>query len=201
MRRNSPEPGLTARQRLTLFHNTSVSAEQALNLDISQISFQYLVSKNVPPVNIVSAGMKPHLLKKIGAETPGALRRIGFDALYLVDPIFCSEMNGAYGADAVVETFLATPADAVALAGSEAMDILNITLQQLLETCAGAPVEASTVLTQAWNEQSTDSVVASTLLDTGLRAAQLKSIGFNIMSVQRLITPTNDEFQKLGFKI
>jgi hypothetical protein len=201
MRRASPEQGLSARQRLTLFHGTTLTAEQALNLDADQITFQYLVAKNVSPTNIVAAGLKPYGLKKMGAETASSLRRLGFDALYLVDPVFCMEMNGAYGANSVIEAFLVTPADAVALAGSEAMHILNINLQKLLETCAGAPTEAASVIQQSWDEKSNVSVSATTLLDTGLRATQLKSIGFNVVNIQKLMNPSADEFAKLGFKL
>lgn len=88
------------------------------------------------------------VLKARGADEASNLRNLGFDALHLCDSVFANQAMLAYGADGVKKAFLVAPSDAVAVAGSSAMNILNVTPQELLETCAGAAHEADAVLPQ-----------------------------------------------------
>ena len=92
-------------------------------------------------------------LKRYGVVEASQLRRLGFDALHLVDPEWCADASAAHGASNVISAFLVSPHDAVALSGSEAMKTLNITVDALLEACAGAPVEAVSVLQQVTHAQ------------------------------------------------
>ena len=193
--------GLTVKQRLTLFHGTALSAEQALSLPEDEITIDTLLRNGVKALNVTAAGIRFVQLKELGATEAAQLRRIGFDALHLVDPVMCGEANAAFGAASVIETFLSTPQDAVALAGSEAVALLNLSPQQLLEACAGAPTEAAAVLQQCSGHNVLDGVSVTTLLDTGLRAPQLKQLGYNLASVLKLVSANRSQILKLGFTL
>ena len=199
--RKKASHGLSPRQRLVLFNNTSVSSERALTMDESEISLEFLIASGVRALNVVAAGIRPLRLKQMGVHTASQLRRLGFDALHLVDSATCAEANDAFGADDVVSAFLVTPADAVALSGSDAAHILNITVDKLLAACAGAPTEALSVLKQQTCARPFRGVHANCLLDTGLRAVQLKSNGFHCDIVGDLAGFGPEVAQKLGFKL
>jgi hypothetical protein len=197
--RKKPVEVLDVRQKLTLFHNTGVTAEQALTMADADITFEVMVSQGVKALNIVTAGIRPLRLKQLGVQTPSQLRRLGFDALHLVDKATCEEANAAYGASSVVAAFLSSPSDAVAFAGSEAVHTLNITVGQMLEACAGAPTEALSVLQQQSMEKPLREVNATTLLDTGLRATQLKQVGITLTALNDMPGFEPSVAVKLGF--
>lgn len=199
--RKKPVDALDVRQKLTLFHNTGVNAEQALTMSDSEITFEMMVSHGVKALNIVTAGIRPLRLKQLGVQTPSQLRRLGFDALHLVDRAFCEEANAAYGASSVVAAFLSSPSDAVAFAGSDAVHTLNITVGQMLEACAGAPTEALSVLQQQAMERPLREVNATTLLDTGLRATQLKQVGITLTTLNDMPGFEPNVAVKLGFML
>jgi hypothetical protein len=201
VRKKAGFQGLTVWQRLTIFHGTGVTAEQALSLDDDAICFDFLVCNGCKALNLATAGVKPVALKGMGVENPVMLRRLGFDALHLVDTDFCNEANAAYGAASVVEAFLQSPADAVALAGSEAVTTLNISVQKLLETCAGAPIEALSVIQQTTSPSPLKGVMLTTLLDSGVRASQLKPLGYGLSTISEMTGNTPANMQKLGFAL
>jgi len=192
---------LSVKQRLTLFHGTSLNAEQVLSMSPEEVTFEALLSHNVKAVNIVTAGIRPVALKRMGVAEAAQFRRLGFDALHLVDPVLCTEANAAYGATALIEVFLVQPSDAVAFAGSEAMEILGLQVQQLLETCAGSPIEAQAVLQQISGANPIKGIQANTLLDTGLRASQLRSLGITPKMLAELPGAGNSLLSKLGFTL
>ena len=199
--RKPPADGISTRQKLTLFHGTALTAEAALSTPDDQITFEMMLSNGVKALNIVTAGIRPMTMKQHGVTTASQMRRLGFDALHLVDSNLCTEANAAFGAADVVAAFLVSPQDAVALAGSDATKTLNISVQQLLEVCAGAPTEAVSVLQQVTDEKPLQGVSASVLLDTGLRAAQLKQLGYNIASLGQLAGADGNALAKLGFTL
>lgn len=199
--RKHVDMSLSAKQRLTLFHGTDVTAEKALLVSESELNFDMLMTHGVRAVGIATAGLRPLALKTLGVTNSSQLRRLGFDALHLVDTVWCQEATAAYGAQDVVEVFLQTPSDAVALAGSEALSTLGIGMQRLLEVCAGAPTEAVAVLQQVPLESPLEGVSAVTLLDTGLRAPQLKQMGFGISSVRAMRNVGHQDLAKLGFTL
>lgn len=190
---------LTVRQKLTIFHGSGLNAETILGTEDEQINFELMLKNGVTALNLSTAGVRPLELKRRGVTEAAHLRRLGYDALHLVDPVTCNEASAAFGAADVVQNFLCTPSDAVALAGSEAMSTLGIGMNQLLAACAGAPTEALSVLKQATMEAPLRGVQASTLLDTGLRAPQLKQLGYGLHSVRELGGVTGVELTKLGF--
>tara|TARA_X000001036_G_scaffold110111_2_gene103199 strand:+ start:1465 stop:2076 length:612 start_codon:yes stop_codon:yes gene_type:complete len=200
--RLKPAALLTDRQRLVLLNGSTLAArEDKLIVPEADLTFEKLVSIGVKALNITAAGIRPLQLKKIGFDTPLHLKRVGFDALHFVDPVFCAEANAAYGSTAILETFLAYPSDAVALAGSEAVELLGIRTEDLLQVCAGAPTEAAAVLQQTTSAAPLRGVAAATLLDTGLRGAPLRELGVTILSLKDLSHPPPDLLQKLNFKL
>lgn len=198
--RKSPEVGLSCRQKLTIFHGSGLSAEKVLGTNDDDVNLDLMLKNGVKALHLSTAGVRPLELKKRGMTTAALMRRLGYDALHLVDPVTCSEACAAFGAEEVVSAFLATPADSVALAGSEAVSTLGITVEQLLGACAGAPTEAVSVLQQVCAESPLRGVAASTLLDTGLRAPQLKQLGYGLTSVRELRGLTGPDLVKLGYK-
>ena len=197
--RKAQETDLSVRQKLTIFHGSSLSAEVVLGTADDAINFDLLLKNSVTALNLTTAGVRPLELKRRGVTAAAQLRRLGYDALHLVDPVTCNEASAAFGAVDVVQNFLCTPSDAVALAGSEAVATLGISVEQMLAACAGAPTEALSVLQQATMEAPLQGVQATTLLDTGLRAAQLKQLGFGLPSMRQLSGVTGAELTKLGF--
>ena len=187
------------RARLAIFHGTSVGAEEACGFEDSEITFDRMMRSGVKAINLQTAFMGPTSLKARGAHTPQQLRQLGFDALHLCDPDFCNEASMAYGAGPVVSAFLSTAKDAVAVAGMEAMHILNITSSQLLERCAGFPGEATAVLEQLTPGVALQGVPAVTLLDAGLRAESLKQCGYGLAAVVEQVAPSGHELGKLGY--
>ncbi len=192
---------LNIRQRLALFHGTSVSAETALQFSDSEINAEFLRQGGVTVNNMTAAGVGPLLLKRMGVESASDLRDIGFDALHLSDTKFATEATSAYGADSVVDVFLQSASDAVAVAGSDAMDILGVSAQKLLEVCAGAPVEAQAVLQQLPSGKGLVGVSANTLLDSGLRKGSLMQVGYSLSVVASQTSASADALQKLGFGV
>lgn len=200
--RKETTQSLDVKQRLTLFHNTSLSNADALGLDDDAINFDLLVRHGVTALNIATANVRILALKRRGVDDVTKLRRLGFDALHLVDPVLCADASAAYGAKAVIDCFLVAPQDAVALAGSDAVAILGLGNEELLAVCAGAPIEAFAVLEQhAGGPNPLAGVAATTLLDTGLRAPQLKTLGCTLVSCNGLVGVDGAKLGKLGFTI
>ena len=197
--RRAQAEGLTTRQKLTLFHGSGLRAETALGTPDDQITFDMLLTNGVKALNICTAGIRPLALKQFGVTQASQLRRLGFDALHLVDPIWCQEASAAHGAADVIQAFLVSPQDAVSLSGTEAVATLNISMDQLLEVCAGAPTEAISVLSQSTDAAPLKGVAITTLLDTGLRAPQLKQLGYSLSTVRELAGIAGDHIAKLGF--
>lgn len=189
----------STRARLSLFHGTPVNAETACSMDDSEITHDLLKRSGVKALNLLAAGVGPTELHRRGVQTAHQLRGLGFDALHLCSAEFANEASMAYGAGAVVDAFLQSAQDAVALSGSEAMHILNVKLPQLLEQCAGFPGEAAAVLEQLPKGAALHGVSAVQLLDAGLRAESLKACGYGLASVINQVSPSGLELAKFGY--
>lgn len=197
--RQPREPGLDVRARLSMFHNTPITAEVALSLDAAEITYDTLMRNGVRAVNLLAAGQGPTALRARGVVTTHELRRLGFDSLHLHDPDFCNEASMAFGAEAVADAFLVSAADAVNLAGSEAMHILAIDATRLLRHCAGFPGEAVAVLQQLPHGAALHGVPCDVVLDAGLRAHTLMQCGYGLPTVCAQITPAGPQLAKLGY--
>lgn len=199
-RANQPEEEvISTRQRLLLFSDTGVAAEDALGFSDEELNAGLLIESGVKAGCIAAAGIGPAKLREMGVADAATLRRMGFDPLYLVDSRFCAEANAAFGAVDVKAAFLSSASDAVCLAGSDAVHILSITGEELLDACAGASVEAFAVLQQMQPGQGLAGVSAGTLLNTGLRKQKLLELGYSISNVVAQTQASAPELQKLGF--
>ena len=192
---------ITTRQRLLLFSNTNVSAETCLAIDESEITFEFLRTIGVRPCNVISAGMGPKALVRMGMGSVVDMREFGFDALYLTDCKFCTEANATFGSAKVVNAFLKTASDAVSLAGSEAVSMLQITPQQLFEVCAASPVEAAAVLEQLPRGTALEGIPCKTVLDTGLRKQALLDNCYTTALLVSHCRASQADLSKLGFTV
>ena len=165
---------LTQKQRMLLFHTTSLPVHERLTIPDAEINVALFLRIGARSVHLSSANLGPLALHARGVEDAATLRRLGFDSLSLVDRVFATEAAAAFGADAVKASFLLEPHDAVAVAGCDAVHILNLTVDDLVQLCAGAPLEATAVLQQS---SSVAGVTAQALLDSGLRGKQLHGLG------------------------
>ena len=190
---------LGARQRLFLFHGTTMSAEDVLSMPDSEFTYSLIKEKGVKAANIAAAGLGPKKLRDMGLQTAEQLRELGFDALYLADPKFATEANACFGSDGVKGAFLKCASDAVALAGTDAMHILGLKTVDLLDVCAGAPTEAAAVLQQLPVGISLVGVSATTLLDCGLRKSALQNLGYSLTSIASQTGADGASLSKLGF--
>ena len=195
----APSATLSVRQKLCLFHNTSTSAEDVLGMADEELTADLLLRRGVTAVNMASAGLGPRALHGMGVPDAQELRNIGFTALYLVDSKFASEANAVFGSEEVKRAFIVSASDAVSVAGTEAMHLLDISTQELLCACAGAPTEAHAVLAQLPQGIALHGVSASVLLDAGLRKPALMQLGYSLTSVVAQTNASGAELAKLGF--
>lgn len=192
---------LAARERVALFHGTSITASEAIEMKDEEITYNFMLKAGVKCINIQVASLKPMALSRRGFETTESLRNFGFDALHMCDPSWCNEACLAYGQKELVNVFVVSASDAVAVSGSEAMAMLRITPNDLLERCAGFPGEAHSVLQQLPHGGSLRGVSVRTLLDSGLRATALKSCGYGFKHVMEQTGADARELAKLGFTL
>ena len=198
---NSELDCLSVRSRLTLFHKTTVTASAAVAFEEDEINYDVLLSSGTKAVNIIASGISPTQLKSRGFESSSQYRHFGFDALHLVNSSFCNKMILAYGRDDVVSNFLASPQDAVSLAGSPAVAILKISSKELLEKCIGFPTHSVSVLKQLPAGAALHGVPASLLLDCGLRLPTLSKLGYSLDTIIKSTDASTEQLQKLGFSM
>ena len=102
------------------------------------------------------------------------------------------------------KSFLVCAEDAVAIAGSPAVDQLAVTMTDLLQLCAGQSIEAKAVLEQTTRPNALEGVDVNTLLDTGLRANQLHALGYSSIGLAQTLDGgacAGVQLSKFGFKI
>lgn len=206
MRREADEtPGgpLTPVQRLCVFDQTSVTPTRAMSLVDAAINFDFLRNAGVRATNLRAASLSPLDLHSRGATTADAFRTLGFCALDLMDVNYATQLIACFGAKEVSQTFVSTPSDALSIAGSEAVRMLGLTTQHLLECCIGAPTEAHGVLSEQSGGLSPplEGVSATTLLDCGMRAAQLQALGLGLTVVAKHTGATAEQLRKMGFRL
>ena len=190
---------LDTRARLALFHGSGVRAEQALAMDEADITFDALMRYGVTGVHLRAAGLGPDELRVRGAAAAAQLRQLGLNSLDLLDPDFCNEARMVYGGRAVADAFVVSPADAVNVAGSEAMRLLDIDTARLLACCSGFPGEAAEVLAQLPPGAALHGVPCRTVLDAGLRADALAQLGYGVQHVREQLRATGPDLVRLGY--
>ena len=170
-----------------------------------ELTFEYMLAHGVRALDVAAAGLGPLALKQRGANYAHDLRRLGFSALHLACPEFAHEIVLAFGADQVVGAFLISPRDAVSVAGSSVFSLLDVSVESLLELCAGSPNDAKEVLKQLDRQAARatatalEGVSAKALLDTGLRSQTLRELGYSLTRVAEQTGASSEELLKLGF--
>ena len=193
--RGSVTPHAETRKRIALFSH-SLGVEGAVETEC--ITYEKLLAHS-DARHIKASRMTVSELKESGCASAHDVKCLGFDALHLTDPAFCHSMVGAFGAEAVCQAFLSTPGDAVAVAGVTAPS-LNLSVEDLLCMCVGAPEEAKAVVQQSEPKRGAlVGVSISTLLDCGLRAPTLSDIGYLANDVSSQMGATISQIKKLGF--
>ncbi len=184
------------RQRVALCIESSATAETLMAMPDDSINHAFLVDQQISPTLLRAAAVTPIQLKAHGTATTGHLAALGFTALHLIDDEWCDDAISAYGAPALLDEFLVTSNDAVILAGSSAVGRLGINLGLLLLICAQQPGAAREVLAQ---HQHLRRVPPETLLETGLRAADLCALGFTKARLRTDTLATDAQLSLLGF--
>ena len=187
---------LTVKQRVSLVLETSLSAEQLLAMPDEEIDHAFLLKEQVSPTLLRAANITPLQLKHRGTRTATQLAELGFITLHLLTPEWCRDAIAAHGAAALLDTFLASPNDAVILANSQAVEQLGINLGVLLLVCAEHPSAAREVLAQY---KSLKRVPAQTLIETRLGAKDLEALGFKKEQIQTETMASALDMGKLGF--
>ena len=191
---------LTPRQRIAITSSTSMSTNDAFALKDDAFHFEMFKTHGVGALQLSVARIGPLQLKLRGVQTAQNLRELDYDALHLVNTRFCEECVEAFGASQLVQYFLLTASDAVKLAGSTAIHQLNLSTGALLICCAGAPSEAYSVIEQTRPRGGClEGVSPDILLDTGLRAPQLRELGYTNRTLQAQTKATIFQLQKLEF--
>ena len=73
---------LTTRQRLALTADTRLTAEEALSMEVREVTADWLRRNEVKLANLLLASLTPRALFRLGcASTPEALRGLGYDAV------------------------------------------------------------------------------------------------------------------------
>lgn len=194
MRRNNTESDsacnkntISVKRRLALVAGTNIQPKQILDMPDSEIDFVFLTKNKIPTLNIRVCGITPSMLHARGAVSAQALKELGFDSLHFINLEFLHDAVSVYGNTNIVATFLTTPYDAVSFADHQVMQTLSLTINQLVQECAGAPTEAFAILHQL---NSIEGVTITTLLDAGIRGAQLVDLGYTYREVQKSTSAT-----------
>ena len=191
----------TNRSRIAIFSDSTVTATEALSMSDPEITFDFMMRAGVKSAGLRVAGQGPAALRARGAVQAENLRQLGFDSLDLCNADFCNEASLAYGAEAVKRVFLVSAVDAVNLAGTEAMYILNVAPVELLLCCVGFPGEAAAVLQQLPHGAALHGVSVSVLLDCGLRAQTLAGLGYSLPAVCSQCSASGEDLRKLGYAL
>jgi len=193
---------LSTEQRLCIFYGTSLASADALALPLAELRFEAMRAHGCVYQAIAAAGLRPRALYAMGFESARHFRQVGMDALDLADWKVSCELVALFGAPAIKEAFLATASDAVAFAGTESARLLQIDLDESLALCAGEPESARTVL-----ELQSDVVdllrgtTVERLLDTGIRAEALASVGVTLTTLTSTLQANAAQVQQLGYMV
>ena len=205
--RRSPRPAegfdagaLSLRQRLSLMIGTGLAAETLVKMDDADIHHDFLLRNGVRAPLLKAGKVSVAQLQARGVASTEHLRALEYNTLDLLDGAFCAECVAAFGANEVLKTFFTTSGDAVALAGSPAVEQLGLDVGVLLGMCCGAPEAARAVLAQSTPRGAALTGVApETLLDSGLRSATLRELGYDAAAVRAQTRASPREIETLGF--
>ena len=191
-----PSTEYTLRQRIAFVLESSDTAEAIVAMPDADIHHDWLIAQHISPTLLRAANVTPLQLKAHGTHTVADLVALGFTTLHLLDEEWCEDAISAYGAPAILDEFLTTSNDAVILAGSAAVDKLGINLGLLLLICANQPGAAREVLAHYNHARR---VPPETLLETGLRAPDLLTLGITATRLRQDNLATDAQLSLLGF--
>ena len=195
----SAPAALTPKQRATLVLHSATSPAAAMAMDDAEFNADFFLAQGITARSLRAAKLTPQMLKQRGATSARVLRQLGYDALDLTDATFCANCIAVFGAADLLAEFMQTAADAVAVAGSSAARQLGLDVGTLLVLCAGAPVEAQSVIAQTPPRGGAlQGVAAATLLDTGLRGGALRGLGYTASSICAQTMASATELEQLG---
>ena len=186
----------TLRQRMSLVLEVDATAETIAGMRDAEIDHAFLLAHHISPTLIRAAKITPLQLKAHGTTTVAKLTELGFSALHLLDEGWCAQCVAAYGAPNLLDEFLVTTNDAVILAASPAIAQLGINLGILLLMCSEQPAAAREVLAQYKHVRN---VPPETLLETGLRAKDLQSLGYTKARLREDTYATDAQLSMLGY--
>ena len=184
---------LSPHQQLILSPEGKISSTYDLGFSNAQIS-------GVDWSRLSAAGIRVSRLKELGWSS-AQLKKSGVDALSLAMNLqLTNEIMALFGATETIKTFVTTPSDAVAIAGSEAAATLDLSTEKILQRCPGASIEARAVLEQLPITDIFVGVKTKTVLDSGLRSKTLQSMGVTLLEA-RMLEGTPQEQLSLGYKL
>lgn len=194
---------LTFRQRLILFHHCELLFADVAVWDDDSINFDCFVKHGVRAVHLLTAEVHVNELLRRGVDTIPKLRQLGFDALHLTDASFCSSCVETYGVDETRNGFLGDALDAVAMAGSPAVSLLDLDTRMLLERTVGFPQCASAVLQQQVELLGTTVALrgldTQLLLDSGLRSNSFFRCGVTASCIKEVCGCSIGDLERLGY--
>jgi len=191
-----PSTEYTLRQRVAFVLESSDTAEAIVAMPDDALNHDWLMAQRISPTLLRAANVTPLQLKAHGTRTVADLVALGFTTLHLLNEEWCEDAISAYGAPAILDEFLATSNDAVVLAGSEAVDKLGINLGLLLLICSNQPGAAREVLAHYNHARR---VPPETLLETGLRATDLLTLGITATRLRQDTLATDAQLSLFGF--
>ena len=191
---------LSVRERCCLSAETELSLEDALALDVNDMSVEWFRSKAIRAQNLFRANLGPTALLRYGVVDATTMRSLSVDSLDLAMlPPVAAEAVAAYGAAECRAAWLCSSRDAINLSGSDAALHFEATLERLLEHCDSLPLAARDVLKlQAAPALAMRSVSRATLLATAIVASQLAESGVMLNDVLAC-NYTPHELTQLGY--
>jgi hypothetical protein len=85
-------------------------------------------------------------LVQLGIDSPHKFRILGYDCLNLLEGEFLGQITSEFGANGVRDAFVISAGDAVAVAGTDVQDVLQLSLCDLLLRCNGSPLQGRSVV-------------------------------------------------------
>lgn len=139
--------------------------------------------------------------KSRGCDVPMKLLELGMDTIDLLETKVLREMICVYGTEAIKSAFIQTHEDAVSISGTEACEILGLTLENLLVLCKGHAHSAELVLGNITNvNQVLAQVPMCILLDTLIKSPALKRVGISITTLTDKMCASSSNLLQLGIK-
>ena len=192
---------LTQNQLQRLALSIGMSVEDVVSFG-SKISLDFLMERGVDARALRSANVTPMQLKALGAESCRSLVALGCNSIDLIDKTFCASCIAAFGTENILENFLVSPGDAVALAGAPMRSYLGICVERLLLMCAGAPDAAEAVIEQVHPRSvALVGIPIESLLDTQIKSDALTRLGFSKELIASHTYANANDLKMLGFGV